>query len=74
MDHQKSPCDNCGKLWHDGLLDAKPASLAGPGGILTRLFPGKRIAQLTRAADCGEDFTRHECPDCYGPGYVAARI
>jgi hypothetical protein len=53
-------CAACGAETPIHLLDAKP----GPG-IFTP-------AQLSEAADRGDDFSRLECAKCYGPGYVGA--
>lgn len=50
-------CEECGKLVAWRLLDAKP----GPGHWTAR--------QLADAADRGDQFTRLECKDCYGPNW-----
>ncbi len=71
------PCDNCGRLTHVDLLDAKPRSLAGKkctvrdlseatGGPMC-FWRGFLFWLLGRGRDT--DFSVLECQDCYGPAW-----
>lgn len=57
---QTAKCMNCGQIYPERLLDAKPVSLAG-------IQADNRM--LVEAADRGEDFVRLECAACYGPAW-----
>lgn len=59
-------CRKCNKPTDIDVLDAKPELTLWLR--LIRLFKGQ-IFMLGYAADRGHDFTRLECPTCYGDGY-----
>lgn len=61
------PCACCGKEVSIEKIDSKPT--------LTRWLRFLRLVRgqlfmLRYAGDHGYDFDRHECADCYGPGYA----
>jgi hypothetical protein len=49
------PCDRCGKQFRPEELDSKPSA--------------PDAANLTVAEQSALEFDRHECRDCYGPGF-----
>lgn len=55
---EKTQCACCGREFPIEALDAKP----GPGHFTE--------AQLSDAAERGDDFDRLECSDCFGPGFT----
>ena len=67
---EKGVCACCGSKLPLHMLDAKPERFACNGGLIARIFPSFRMRALTNAAISGENFTRLECKECYGPGWV----
>ena len=55
MADETMPCDSCGKQLRPEELDSKPSA---PGS------ENMTVEQLSSL-----DFDRHECRDCYGPGF-----